>query len=221
MGRKPLFTKQRVLSVIRSWIVHRGMPPTIEELRQELGAGSKRTVLRYLDQLEQDGLIERWSGARGMRLGRSPDQGTGTVSVPVLGVVPAGTPTLAEENILGHVRLPASLVGKSKGTFFLLRVSGDSMDLATVSGSKIEQGDLVFVRQQASAENGDVVVALIDGEATVKKLVRGPNYTLLQPQSSNSLHQPIMVGEDAAVLGVVTAVFKEGAQLLDDTTITS
>ena len=215
MPKDKLISKPEVLKVIRNSMVHRGVPPTVEELRIALGVGSTRTVLRYLQSLEEDGDIERWSGARGMRLLRDPGRGLETRAVPIVGEAPAGPLMLAEENREGWLRLPQEFTKPASANFFLLRVRGDSMNQAVVEGERIETGDLVLVRQQVTAEPRDIVVALIDGGATIKRLVHGPDYFLLKPESSSS-HQPILVEGDFQVLGVVTRVIKKGSELLSD-----
>lgn len=215
MPKDRLIHKNAVLLAIRNWLVHHGNPPTIEELRKTLGVGSTRTVIRYLQSLEKEGDIERWPGARGLRLLRDPDHGgVQTVPVPLVGEVAAGTPILAEENREAWLRLPKS-IAPTGGRFFLLRVRGDSMNLANVGGERIESGDLVLVRQQPDADENAIVVALVDGEATVKRFVRGPGYFLLKPESSLMTYQPILVDHDFEIQGIVTKVIKKGAELLD------
>lgn len=190
------------------------MPPTIEELQRELGVGSSRTVLRYLRALEEAGDIERWPGARGIRLRWMRPGGIETRAVPLVGRVAAGPLTAAVENAEGYVRLPTTFLRRSSGRFFLLRIRGDSMNRAEVGGEVIEDGDLVLVEQQAAADSGQIVVALIDGEATVKHLQRAPGYWMLKPMSSNRAHQPIIVSSDFDVLGTVQKVLKKGSELL-------
>ena len=215
MPKDKLIRQEVVLKAIRNWLVHHGNPPTVEELRSALGVGSTRTVLRYLRALEEDGHIERWPGARGMKLLRdSENRGLETVSVPLLGEVAAGTPILAEENRETWVRLPTAAAPAS-GRYFLLRVRGDSMNLTNVSGEKIETGDLVLVRQQVTADENAIIVALIDGQATIKRFTRGPGYYVLKPESSNPKHRPILVEDDFQIQGIVTKVIKRGAELLD------
>jgi repressor LexA len=214
MGRQKIFDSEQVLAAIQEWLVHHGVPPTIEELRRALGVGSTRTVLRYLQQLEADGHIERWHGARGMKLLRSAGEGLRTRPVPLVGDVPAGPLMLAEENLEAWIRLPETLLVQQSAQFFLLRVRGDSMNRAEVAGGRIEDGDLVLVRKQSSYDAGRVVVALIDGEATVKRLVRGQDYFVLKPDSTNPGHQPIVVDRDAVIQGTVCRVLKKGSQLL-------
>lgn len=214
MPKEKRVSKIEILRAIRDSLVHRGVPPTVEELRSALGVGSTRTVQRYLDWLEEEGDLERWSGARGIRLLRGPDQGVETRAVPLIGEAPAGPLMLAEENREGWLRIPLELASPASASFFLLRVRGDSMNRALVGSDTIESGDLVLVRQQPTAEAGSIVVALIDGEATIKSFAPGPGYVLLKPKSSNPTHQPILVDQDFRIMGVVTKVIKKGSALL-------
>ncbi len=215
MGRRPLLSKQQVIAAIQRSFVERGMPPSIEELRRDLQLGSARTVLRYLRTLEEDGAIERGEGARAIRLRKVAVAGLETRAVPLVGEVPAGPLMVAEENLEGWVRLPRLFMNSSNAQFFLLRVRGDSMNRAVVGDEKIEDGDLVLVRQQATAESGDIVVALIDREATIKRLQRAPGYWVLQPNSTNTVHRPIVATEEFRVQGVVQKVLKKGAALVN------
>ncbi|MCX6545742.1 MAG: transcriptional repressor LexA [Acidobacteria bacterium] len=215
MGRKRQFTTEQVLGAIQRWVVEHGMSPTVEELRVRLKVGSARTVLRYLEWLEADGAIERRSGARGVRLLRTSPAGIETKAVPLVGQVPAGPLMAAEENLEGWIRLPKSFLRPESSRFFLLRVRGDSMNRAKVGRDTIENGDLVLVRQQATAAPRDIVVGLIDGEATVKRFSPADGYGVLKPESSNPIHRPIVVGDDFRVLGVVDRVLKKGSEILD------
>jgi len=213
MPKEKLLTRQQVLQAIQDWLVEHGVSPSIEELRDALGVGSNRTVLRYLSWLEEEGDIERWAGARGMRLRRSPGQGLQTRAIPLVGEAPAGPLMLAEENQEGSVRVPVSFASPATANFFFLRVRGDSMNLAQLEDNSIESGDLVLVRQQPTAEPGNIVVALVDGQATIKRLTRGPGYVVLKPESSNSKNQPILVDHDFRIQGVVTRVIKKGSEI--------
>lgn len=214
VARKKLLTKEKVLGVINRWLVEHGKPPTVEELRRSVKVGSTRTVQRYLDWLEEEGDIERWHGARGIRPLKSSIKGLETRSIPLVGEVPAGHLMIADENFEGWVRLPKDFLQPQKGKFFLLRVQGDSMNKAKVQGELIDSRDLVLVRQQLNAASGDIVVALIDGEATIKRLIRGPRYCFLKPESTNLKHQPIVVNKDFRIQGVVTRVLKRGSEFL-------
>jgi repressor LexA len=216
MGKKKLLTKDQVIDAIHRWVIDHGVPPTIEELRKLLKVGSTRTVLRYLRWLEDEGDIERWVGARGLRALRSGTKGVETRAVPILGQAPAGSLMLAEQNIEGWVRLPEKFLSPAVAKFFLLRVRGDSMNRARIQGEIIEDMDLVLVRQQASADSGTVVVALVDGEATIKSLAHGPGYYLLKPVSSNPKHSPIIVERDFRIQGVVCRVLKRGSTLVSE-----
>lgn len=217
MGRKPLLKRNQVLDAINGWLVRRGVPPTIEELRQALHVGSIRTVLRYLRMLEDEGEIRRWAGARGIQPLKASEAGQETIAVPVVGEAPAGPLMIAEQNIDSWVRLPRESIKPASAKYFLLRVRGDSMNKAAVAGAKIESGDLVLVRQQPTARPGDIVVALIDGEATIKRFGRGPGYFVLKPESSNSKHHPIVLHEEFSTQGVVVQVLKKGSTLLAPT----
>ena len=204
------------MSAIQAWIAEHGLPPTVAELKNALGVGSTRTALRYLKALEKEGDIERWAGARGMRVRRTPDSKSSTVAVPIAGRAPAGPLMAAEQNIEGWLRLPREFVRPSGGEYFLLRVRGNSMNRYEVPGGRIENGDLVLVRRQQDARSGDAVVALLDGEATIKRLTKRSGYIGLQPVSSESSHQPVLVNSGFRVQGVVRRVFKGASELLTD-----
>jgi SOS-response transcriptional repressor LexA len=164
--------------------------------------------------LEDDGAIERRQGAPDVKLLKPSAIGLQTRAVPIVGQVPGGPPMLAEENVTGWIRLPKSVAAPSSDKFFLLHVRGTSMNRASVPGGHIDDGDLVLGRQQANARNGDVVVALIDGEAIVKRLAVEPGYLVLKPESSDRGHRPILAEDDFRVLGKVTRVLKKGSETL-------
>ena len=185
MGRRPVLRNRDVLAAIQRWLANHGDSPSIDELRRELGVGSTRTVFRYLQLLEEEGLIEREHGGRGLRILNPTHIGVQTRAIPIIGQVPAGPLMLAEENIEGWIRLPKELASPSSDVFFLLRVRGNSMDRARVAKESIEDGDLVLVRQRSTAQSGDIIVAMIDGEATVKRFSVGPGYHVLKPDSTD------------------------------------
>jgi repressor LexA len=214
MSRPKLLAKDQVVDALHRWFIRSSVPPTIEELRNLLGVGSTRTVLRYLDALEKEGHIERWSGARGLRMRKAPSAGIETRLVPIVGEAPAGQLMPAEENILDQVKMPKEFLKPASANFVLLRVRGDSMNRAKIEGQTIEDGDLILVRQQETADPGKVVVALVDGQATVKKLVKAPGYCVLKPESTNAKHRPIILAQDFKVQGVVCKVFKKGEEFL-------
>jgi len=212
MGRRPVLTPEKVRLALQRLSAVRGETPSLEDLRRELRVASTRTLYRYLRKLEDDGLIERHPGAPGVKLLKSDVE---TNAVPVVGDVQAGALTLAEQNIVGWLRLPKSMTGPGRHKFFLLRVRGTSMNKAAVAGETIDDGDLVLVRQQSTANSGDIVVALVDGEATVKRLVAAPGYFILKPESTDDCHQPILVERNFRVQGKVRRVLKKGSELLD------
>jgi len=214
MARPKLLTKDQVLDTLNRWFIRNSVPPTMEELRRLLGVGSTRTVLRYLDHLKDEGYIERWAGARGLRMRKGTVATIQTRLVPIVGQVPAGQLMPAEENILGEIQLPKEFLKPPSANFFLLRVRGDSMNRAKIESQTIEDGDLVLVRQQDRADPGKIVVALVDGEATIKKLLKQPGYFVLQPESTNPKHRPIIVAQDFRIQGTVCRVFKKGGELL-------
>jgi repressor LexA len=214
MGRRPLLTKEEVLIALQRWMANHGRQPSVDELRGELRVASTRTVFRYLQLLENDGAIERRPGAPGVKLLRPLSVGVQTRSVPIVGCVPAGSPMLAEENIEGWIRLPKAMTRSASDTFFLLSVRGTSMNEASVEGGTIDDGDLILVRQQPTARSGDVIVGMVDGEATVKRLITAPGYGILKPESKDKTHRQIVVDSDFRVIGKVTHVLKKGSRLL-------
>jgi repressor LexA len=213
MGRNPLFDRDQVLNVLHDWIVTHGSSPTIQELATALNVKSTRTAVRYLRMLEEDGSLER-RGARGVHLHRGPSHEEDTVSVPLVGTVAAGALAVADQNIEAWIRIPKTMARPAGGKLFLLRVRGNSMNLATLGKEHVENGDLVLVRQQATPENGKIVVASVDGEATLKRYVQGPGYGILKPESTEKHHQQVVVTADFRIQGVVQAILKRGAELL-------
>lgn len=216
MGRKPLFKPATILALIQDMIVERGEAPTLGELCKRLGVSSKKTVHRYLVMLEEQGSLERGAGARAIRLLRGSSPGFETVRVPLIGTAPAGRLKAAEENVEGWLQLPRSYIKPPSAKFFLLRVRGNSMNRQRVQNDFIGDKDLVLVQQQSTADPNDVVVALIDGQATIKRLVKGPDYFALMPNSTNNEeYPPILLGDSARVQGVVRRVIKLGTKVLE------
>ncbi|WP_300078140.1 transcriptional repressor LexA [Propioniciclava sp.] len=215
-----LTLRQRlILHTIREAVEARGFPPTIREMGEAVGLASPSSVTHQLKVLETKGFIVRdpkrpralmvrmpgeeeqefaASATAGLE-GLDPDVHTSpAVHVPLVGRIAAGGPILAEQRIEEVLPLPRDLVGE--GTLFLLQVRGDSMIDAAIC-----EGDYVVVRQQPDANNGDIVAALIDGEATVKTFNRTPGQVWLMPH--NEAYSPID-GNEAIILGKVTAVLR-------------
>ncbi|WP_433825622.1 transcriptional repressor LexA [Actinoplanes sp. CA-015351] len=196
--KRPITAKQeRILAVIHESIRDRGFPPTVREIGAAVGLVSPSSVTHHLKVLERHGLLRREPhGSRAVDV-RTPSTDR-TISVPVLGAIAAGTPILAEENVEDHLTVSAGMVGH--GTFFALNVKGDSMIDAAIC-----DGDVVVVRQQPVAENGDIVAAMIEGEATVKVLRRRGSRVELVPR--NPVYQ-VIPGDEAVVLGKVVCVIR-------------
>ena len=213
--------QRRILEFIQETVSSRGYPLSIREVGEAVGLASSSSVSHQLKALEAKGFLRRDPNRpRALEvilptrtasptepeaepLGQddatdSGDRSPNAVAVPVLGSIAAGVPILADEQVEQVLPLPRELVGQ--GTLFSLKVRGDSMVDAAIC-----DGDYVVVRQQPTADNGDIVAALLDGEATVKTLRRVPGQVWLMPH--NPAYQPID-GNDAAILGKVVAVLR-------------
>jgi len=197
--------QRRVLEFITGFIDDHGYPPSIREVGDAVGLTSPSSVAHQLKVLEAKGFMTRSTNRpRALEVHRpgsrhaafSPDD---TVQVPLLGRIAAGAPILAEEHIDQVVTLPSQLVGS--GSVFALEVHGDSMIDAAVC-----DGDWVVVRSQPTAENGEMVAALLGDEATVKTLHRTSGQVWLMPH--NPAYSPID-GKDATIMGKVVAVLRK------------
>ncbi|MBB5959949.1 repressor LexA [Saccharothrix tamanrassetensis] len=206
-GNAGLTLRQRkVLDVIRDWLDRFGYPPSVREIGEAVGLTSTSSVAHQLRALERKGFLRRDPNrprAVGVLpteivTGLDPSSKPTPAYVPMLGRIAAGGPILAEESIEDVFPLPREIVGE--GEVFLLKVVGDSMVDAAIT-----DGDWVVVRQQPTADNGDVVAAMIDGEATVKTFKRRDGHVWLLPH--NSAYQPIL-GDEASILGKVVAVLR-------------
>ncbi len=201
--------QKRVLEVIRNSVARRGYPPSMREIGELAGLSSPSSVAHQLRTLESKGYIRRDPHRPRALEVLDPHLTVGvdidlaaTASepsfVPVVGRIAAGGPILAEEAVEDVFPLPRQLVGD--GTLFLLKVVGDSMVEAAIC-----DGDWVVVRQQQVAENGEIVAALLDGEATIKTFKRKDGHVWLMPH--NASYEPID-GDFATVLGIVVAVLR-------------
>lgn len=206
--------QRRVLDVIRDSVEQRGYPPSMREIGQAAGLSSPSSVAHQLGALEAKGFIRRDprrpralevltptvtpSADAYQHDGSEADETPVPSYVPVVGRIAAGGPVLAEQAIEDVFPLPRQLVGE--GTLFMLKVTGDSM-----IGAAICDGDWVVVRQQPVAENGEIVAAMIDGEATVKTYKLRDGHIWLLPH--NDAYEPIP-GDDATILGRVVTVMR-------------
>lgn len=216
--------QQAILDVIRDSVERRGYPPSIREICESAGLASTSSVAHQLAMLERKGFLRRdpnrprafdvragssrpqdatrpapKAARRALAVSQDAPRGDAPVFVPVVGRIAAGGPILAEQAIEDVFPLPKSLVGE--GTLFLVRVVGDSMIEAAIA-----DGDWVVVRQQPTAENGEIVAAMIDGEATVKTLQRKNGHAWLLPH--NPAYSPID-GDEATILGRVVSVLRK------------
>jgi len=191
----------RILDYIRTVTKSRNYPPSVREIGEAVGLSSSSTVHNHLNQLERRGLIRRDpSKSRTVQLVQDAGidaQRRNAVSVPIIGNVAAGAPILAEQNIEDHVLLSPELAQEG---FFLLRVRGESM-----LNAGIFDGDMVLVKPQQEAPNGAIVVALVDGDATVKRFERGNGHVKLIAE--NPAYEPI-VTSNVSLIGVVRGVIR-------------
>jgi repressor LexA len=193
---------KRAFALIRNKIAHEGESPTLREINEVTGGKSPRSASLVVGRLVKAGLIKK-IGRELVIIDAPKSSSISTVDVPLVGAVTCGTPVLAEENIQTFISVSTTLA-KTGSKYFFLRAVGDSMNQAG-----IQPGDLLLVRQQSTAENGDKVVALINDEATVKIFERAKNAIILKPKSDNPSHKPIILSEDCIIQGVVCAVFPE------------
>lgn len=196
--------QQAILDFIKHEVRTKGYPPSVREIGEAVGLASSSTVHGHLDRLEKKGLIRRdATKPRAIEItDGSLDSNVfpeSVARVPLIGKVTAGVPILATENIEDYYPLPAHMVGDH--TVFMLAVVGDSMIEAG-----IHDGDYVIVRQQSTANNGDIVVAMTeDDEATVKRFYRERGYFRLQPE--NSSMAPLLL-QKVTILGKVIGLFR-------------
>ena len=203
--------EQRILDYMREYVAKWGYPPTVRDIAAALGIRSTSTVHKGLAALEENGLIKKQAGkrramdivsdepARSAR--REAEERDDIVDLPVVGRIAAGTPILAEQNIEDSFPMPSRFIGK--GTNFMLTVHGQSMIEAGIF-----DGDYILVQQQDTANNGDIVVAMIEdmeSEATVKAFYRENGHIRLQPR--NAEMEPIIV-KDCKIIGLVKGVFR-------------
>lgn len=197
--------QQAILEFIKNEVKDKGYPPSVREIGEAVGLASSSTVHGHLERLEKKGLIRRdATKPRAIEI-LDHDEELSTFShsiarVPLVGKVTAGAPILATENIEDYFPLPSHVVGDFN--VFMLSIVGDSMIEAG-----IHDGDYVIVRQQSTANNGDIVVAMTeDDEATVKRFYKEKNHFRLQPE--NSTMEPIILA-NVTILGKVIGLYRE------------
>ncbi len=200
---KDLSARQaQILQYVKEKIKSSGYPPSVREIGQAVGLKSSSTVHAYLLQLEEKGLIRRdpakpraiipTDGHNGI------DDNSNTLTLPVVGSVAAGTPILAVQNIDSYLSVPVDFLGK--GNHFILKVQGDSMIEAGIM-----DGDYLIVKEQSDASNGEIIVALLEDEATVKRLYKRDGYVELRPE--NSAMSPIIT-DNVSIAGKVAGLLR-------------
>ena len=192
--------QQQILSYLKSEVQKKGYPPSVREICQAVGLKSTSTVHAHLSRLEKKGYIRRNpTKPRAIEILDQTDK-KDVVEVPIVGTITAGTPILAVQNIEDTFPLPVNFLNYDTDVF-MLRVKGESMIEAGIFDR-----DLILVRQQSSADNGDIVVALLEDSATVKTYYKEKDYIRLQPE--NATMSPIIT-KDVKVLGKVIGLFRK------------
>ncbi|MEN6325215.1 MAG: transcriptional repressor LexA [Syntrophomonas sp.] len=194
--------QQAILDYIKDSIKSNGYPPSVREIGQAVGLKSSSTVHAHLVHLEEKGLLRK-DPSKPRALIPTPDPElenvSDTVALPVVGSVAAGAPILAEQNIDAYFPVPVDFLGK--GNHFILQVKGESMIEAGIM-----DGDFLIVKEQADAANGEIVVALLEDEATVKRFYRRDRFIELVPE--NSAMQPIIV-DQVQIAGKVAGLLRK------------
>jgi repressor LexA len=196
MGRTPAKDEEGY-SFIRNKLVHTGRPPSLRTIAAFLGYKSPRSVQLMLERLRDEGRIYYAGGE--IKLVHQPELSTSeaTIDVPIVGTVAAGNLTFAEQVVDDYLKVSTRLA-KPGHDYFILRVKGNSMNR-----SGINDGDLVLVRQQPDARKGEIVVALVDDEATVKYFHRDRGVVILKPDSTDGSFKPIILSDQMIIQGVV------------------
>jgi repressor LexA len=204
MERGLTSSQKKLLDFLKDFIRKKGFPPTLREIASHFGLKGPKAPQKTLSILERKGYIRKVpGGSRAIEVLGSQRILGQTLSLPILGRVKAGEPILAVENIEGYINFDRSMV--SSEDVFLLRVQGDSMIEA-----HIQDGDFALVKPQKDAENGEIVVALIEDEATIKRIFKKRDLIRLEP--ANPKMEPIVVrkGEKkVAIVGKVIGIFRK------------
>ncbi|MBI4597083.1 MAG: transcriptional repressor LexA [Candidatus Omnitrophica bacterium] len=209
MAKQLTKRQHTVLETIRGWIRQRGYPPTIREIGKSMGIKSLRGVTTHLDAIAKKGFLKREPRARSISLLDIVAPFEQALWVPIVGRVRAGEPVLAQQNVEGHLVVDGSWIGKTTTAaaeapaHFALKVKGDSM-----INAGILEGDFVIVRQQPTVDNGEIAVALLGDEATVKRFFKEDDQIRLQPEHPSM--EPILVTKQQplSILGKVVGVFR-------------
>ena len=202
MTRQLTKRQESILAFIIRYVGQHGYPPSIREIGPAFGIKSLRGVTIHLDALERKGYIRRESTSRSIQvLASNSGAQESYVRLPILGAIAAGAPLLAQQNIEGEMAVPRAMLGGVQGAF-LLHVRGDSM-----IDAHIMDGDVVVIRPQQTAENGEIVAALLGDEATVKRFKIEGEESALMP--ANRAYEPIpLKGTDVRLIGKVIGLLR-------------
>ena len=195
--------QKKVLSTIKDLAHKKGENPTLEDLRVSLGLSQLSSVQRHTDVLKEKGYLVN---TRKITFPTS----TSRIQIPLVGNVACGAPLLASENIEAYISFDKTILRSAPEDYFFLRAVGDSMNKAKISGKTIDDGDFVLIKKQSTANPGDRIVALIDDEATIKRMVPADGGIRLEPESTNPSNKPIYLFEEFTIQGIVTDVIKKG-----------
>ena len=191
------------LRVMRDFLMKHGKMPSVRELMKEMDYKSPRSAAVIFQNLIDKNILKKKDDGSiqfiQYEFNEDETASIQTVKIPLLGAIACGLPILAEENIEAMIAVSTKLA-KPTNKYFLLQAKGDSMN-----EKGINDGDLVLVKQQNSAENGNIVIALIDDEATIKELRINDDNVLLLPRSSNKTHTPIILSRNFIVQGIVVS----------------
>lgn len=198
MRKKSEMTMQSITDCVNQFYLNNRRSPAISEIATELGL-AKSLIYRYLLEMDDKGLLS-YDGKTGVQTETTSKCNLETTSVAILGSIACGLPQYAEENIEEYVTLPVSIVGPGK--FFILHAYGESMIEAGIM-----EGDLVIVRKQETANDGDIVVALIDNETTLKRFYRDPEKRMIRLHPENNSMKDLFV-RNCVIQGVAIKVIK-------------
>lgn len=196
-----------VLRAIRNYLAHHNEVPSYRQLGKELGyESSPQRVAYFVKRLEDKGYISMDGGGIKINLNVAEQQlenfdNIETVEIPLLGTIPCGPTAAVEECVEGTLRISTN-IAKRGSQYFLLRAKGDSMDLAGIN-----EGDILLIKSQPCADNGDRVVALVDGQVTLKEFQKINGVSMLLPRSTNDKNKRVIISEECSIQGVVVDVF--------------
>lgn len=198
---KKVDMQTEIYEFIKSEVINKGYPPSVREICAKVGLSSTSTVHGHLSRMEKKGLIKRDpTKPRAIELLKDDVVKKELVDIPIIGKVTAGKPILAFENIEDYFTMPLEFT-KNKNDLFILKISGESM-----IDAGIYDGDFAIIEKSSSAKNGDIVVALIDDEATIKRFFKEKDYIRLQPE--NSTMDPIIVS-NCNIIGQLVGIYRK------------